>query len=811
MTTAPATAVHPGAGPADDVTGSGRTEVSTVAYVRSPRDLLRVVAFGAATLVLLAVTRVGEGAVLGFEEDLVEVASFLSPAAERLLAGTLGLVVLLSVAGTWIVPVLTRRYRLFGYVALANVVTATCFAGVQRLLERADSEVVANQIGERAGLESDSMVSLVVLAQLAGTFTVLAPFVGARWRRAGGIALPLMVLARIIVSVQLPAEVFVGVALGVTVGSAVLLGLGRPSRRPTDAAIVAALAASALPVIDLQRASVDARGSTPYVATLADGEGLVVKVLGEDERAADLLVRLYRFVRLRDPGDDRPFSNLRRAVEHEALVALAARDVGVRTPRVRGVVDVGSDSMLLAYDRVDGRPLDALADEEVTDDLVVRTWEQVAELRSRRIAHRDLRRANVVVAADGEPWIIGFGSSELAASESLLRADVAQLLASFAVAVGAERAVACAIEVLGPDAVGAALPRLQAMALHGATRRALAAREGLLAELQQEVARRCGVEEIAYEQLERVSGKAVFTVAMLAAVTYFLLPQFADLPEIVDRVQGANWWWLPAMLAASALTYVGAAIAMRGAVADPLPMGSTLLTQVASSFTSTLAPAGVGGMAVNVRFLQKQGVDHAIAVSSVGLNTAAGVLGHVALLVVFAVWAGGDAFASVHLPDLEVFALVGLGLLVVGAIALAVPVTRALVRRRLLPVVQRAAGGIAEVLARPAKLVQLLGGSMLVTFAYLLCAYFGVEAFGGGLGFATVGACYLLGSAVATAAPTPGGLGAMEAALIAALVAAGLDDAVAVPAVFLFRFATFWIPILPGWMAFTFLRRGACI
>jgi len=38
-------------------------------------------------------------------------------------------------------------------------------------------------------------------------------------------------------------------------------------------------------------------------------------------------------VQLRQLGDDRPFSSLRRMVEHEALVALAARDVGVRTPR----------------------------------------------------------------------------------------------------------------------------------------------------------------------------------------------------------------------------------------------------------------------------------------------------------------------------------------------------------------------------------------------------------------------------------------------------------------------------------------------
>ena len=48
---------------------------------------------------------------------------------------------------------------------------------------------------------------------------------------------------------------------------------------------------------------------------------------------------------------------------------------------------------------------------------------------------------------------------------------------------------------------------------------------------------------------------------------------------------------------------------------------------------------------------------------------------------------------------------------------------------------------------------------------------------------------------------------ALEAAVIAGLVSAGMADTAAVPAVFLFRIATFWLPILPGWIAFNHLRR----
>ena len=95
----------------------------------------------------------------------------------------------------------------------------------------------------------------------------------------------------------------------------------------------------------------------------------------------------------------------------------------------------------------------------------------------------------------------------------------------------------------------------------------------------------------------------------------------------------------------------------------------------------------------------------------------------------------------------------------------------------------------------------------MVTFSYIVCLYLSLNAFGNTLGFAAVGAIYLTGSAVAMAAPTPGGLGAIEAALSAGFVAAGVSSTVAVPAVFLYRLVTFWLPIAPGYLTFNWMRR----
>jgi undecaprenyl-diphosphatase len=277
---------------------------------------------------------------------------------------------------------------------------------------------------------------------------------------------------------------------------------------------------------------------------------------------------------------------------------------------------------------------------------------------------------------------------------------------------------------------------------------------------------------------------------------------------MVARVRDADWVWLPWILATSALTYAGATLSIVGAVPARLRLLTTFVAQLASSFASKLAPAGIGGMALNVRFLQRSGVDLPVATSGVGLSYAAGSVVHVVLMVVFAVWAGQSAFGSLRLPRPQAVLWGVLAVLALAAAAFVVPAVRELVIAKVVPLLRRSADGVGSAVRRPGKLALLLGGATVITLGYLVCLYLSTRAFGGGLDLATVGAVYLAGAALAAAAPTPGGLGALEAALIAGLVAAGMDHTVAVPAVFLHRLATFWLPILPGWAAFAWLRRS---
>jgi undecaprenyl-diphosphatase len=129
------------------------------------------------------------------------------------------------------------------------------------------------------------------------------------------------------------------------------------------------------------------------------------------------------------------------------------------------------------------------------------------------------------------------------------------------------------------------------------------------------------------------------------------------------------------------------------------------------------------------------------------------------------------------------------------------PPARKLFAAKVWPSIKKSGSGLAEVAQTPSKAIMLFGGALLMIVSYITALWFSLEAFGGGLGIVAVALVFLGGQALGNLAPTPGGIGATEAAIIAAMTALGLDSTTAVSATFLYRFATFWLPIIPGFFA----------
>ena len=466
------------------MTASADTNVSGVDRLeRSPVDFLRLAV--AVFVVLLAVVfdLLFGNAMAAFVSDLLRGFDVLP---DGLVAAAVFAVRGLAIAvlgGGLAATLLRHRWRLLLSVVAAGLLAAGLFVVVSAVTGH-DTASPITDVGDLPGpVDDPSFPSAPGLAAVTAVVASASPWVGRRWRRAAWTLVVGMAVTRF-VTVPVGFDTLDAVLLGWLAGAGTVVALGAPTRRPTPDAVADGLASVGVPVTTLDKAGVDARGSTPYFGVGSDGRRLFVKALGEDERSADLLFRVFRWAQRRDLGDERPFSSLRRAVEHEALVALAARDIGVRTPHLAAFADVPPSGFVLAYEAVAGKSLDRLEPDELGDDLLAAIWAQICVLRNHRVAHRDLRLANIFLGDDGVIWMIDFGFSELAASELLLANDVAELVASSSLKVGAERAVTVARAAVGPDGMASALDRLKPWALSGATRSGLKADPQLLDDLR---------------------------------------------------------------------------------------------------------------------------------------------------------------------------------------------------------------------------------------------------------------------------------------------------------------------------------------
>ena len=779
-------------------------EPALPAYARTAGDFLRVGAATVTVLGALVLAAIFRSSVSGADSDLQRVAQSVPSALAQALLLASNYVGIVGGIAVVVALVIIRRLRVAVMVGAAAVTGGLAMWGISQLLSL-DVELPA-QLGQ---LRTVSNVQ--VIAAAAAVLTVMAPWLDRPWRRAGVGLIAVTAFTRVFSGADTPYDVAVAIVLGWLVGSLLLLIFGSPNRRPDGAQVATAVRRLGIDVVGLEYIGNAIRGAIAYRARARDGSSRFIKVFSADQPESDRLVQYWRWLRLRDAQHDQPFASLRRSVEHEAFVSLSVAQARVPAPGYCGIAEIEPEGMLLAFHYIESENLEGVGPERLTDSMLRQIWSLVAELQAKRIAHRDLRLAHVLVDG-GKPLLVDFGYSEVAASDLLLRNDIAEMLCSTAVEVGAFRAVTAALDVLGRDAIGAALPRLQPLALRSATRRAMATRGGLLKELQAEVQVATGIEEVQYEELARVSPKTVIGFAVFAVALYALLPRLAEVTDLGQTLATAQWICIIPLLVAQMITYVGAGLSLEGSVPDPVPLWPTMRAQVAAAFVDVLAPAAIGGMALNTRFLQKKGVDPAVAVAGVGLNAIAGFVAHVALLGAFLLWVGssspGSTTSIVKVSDALMITLaVTVGLLVILGMVLVVPAGRRLMRKRVVPLIRDAKQGIADLARRPRKLVALFGGSALITMSFLVALACSVRAFGGEVPFAQLGVAYLLASTVAIVAPTPGGLGAVEAALIAALSKLGMSADTAVSAVFLFRTGTFWLPVAPGWVTFHLMQR----
>ena len=300
---------------------------------------------------------------------------------------------------------------------------------------------------------------------------------------------------------------------------------------------------------------------------------------------------------------------------------------------------------------------------------------------------------------------------------------------------------------------------------------------------------------------KRWSRAGAVTMLAAAATAVGVELSQANLAGVLARVQP---WQAAAAAGWILLSLVAAAYNLTGFSAVRVPLRRSLQAQLAISGLRVFTPSAVSTPVVATRFLIRSGSSASDALATAGAAQAAQLVATVAVVAGLAAASGAS---GPGLPSPATVGAIVLGLAVALAAALLAGRRSERVRRALLEARASAARLARHTRGHPARALGGLLASAALTLTHILAFAACVAAAGGHLPVLTLAAIYLGAATAGSLLPTPGGIGGVEAALIAGLTAAGVSMPVATAATVLSRLVAVWLPAIPGWWAAFRLRQ----
>jgi uncharacterized protein (TIRG00374 family) len=316
----------------------------------------------------------------------------------------------------------------------------------------------------------------------------------------------------------------------------------------------------------------------------------------------------------------------------------------------------------------------------------------------------------------------------------------------------------------------------------------------------------------------------VFVVSVVAFL-YVVLPELGDLKEKSGRVGAGNHWWLAAAFAFTLASFGGYVLLFQGVfvrAGSPLDWrASYQITMAGLAATRLFAAGGAGGIALTAWALRRSGMPRrkvadktlAFLILTYAVYMAALVLGGFGLYL--NVLPGRAPFAVTVLPALFALVVVALGL---GLSRVPPDLQRRLegfAQRggRLARVAQRLAhapaafsAGMREAICHARERDPALLGAIAYWAFNVGVLWASFQAFGSAPPISVIVMGFFVGF-LGNLLPLPGGIGGVDGGMIGALAAFGVPLSLVVPSVLAYRIFTFWLPTIPGAIAYVQLRR----
>jgi len=713
--------------------------------------------------------------------------------------GSVGVIVLLVILG-----LLVPRLVAVRWTAVAAVVTWGVCLLLGHILGPAAGRPVT---GSLAGLDPSYPVT-----QFAVTIAVAAtalPYLSRPLHRLVASLVTLASVAAVVNGSALPVNTISSLAIGWGVAAALHLAAGSPLGLPSAQEITGWITDLEVPVEGITRVPRQVWGVEKLSGHDAAGQTIELSVYGRDASDARVLAKLWRFCFYRDSGPALILDRLQQ-VEHEAYLTFVAGRAGVLVPEVLAAGRFGPSRDAALVTRLpDGPVLAEAGDTVLSDQALDEVLRTVLRLRDARLAHGTLGAETIIVSPAGI-CVRDFRSASASAPDRRLDGDLAAALAALAVRAGAERTAAAAARVLDAGTARAALVHLQRSALDPVTVKALHQHKALLPQLRAAMASAFGIEVPKLAEAKRISWvNLIFGIGTLIGV-WAIIGVLADVSASLDVIKGASWGWVALTFVLAQLPIAAEALALDSAVPGQLPYGRCLALETSNTFTA-LVGGDTAVFALRVRFFQRQGYDATAAVSSGAIATTASWTAKGLLFLIALPFAAGNFQAPSSSGGRQTAIWIVLAVVLAAGVAIAVvtlvPRLRRLASSKVRPHLVNIWANVKTIATEPRKIAYIATGSVLAQILVAAALGAALHAVGQQASLATILVVMTLASIIGGAVPVPGGLGVVEAGLIAGLTAAGIPQDQAVAAVFIQRLFTAYLPPIWGWATLAWMRR----
>ena len=770
---------------------------------RRPRDLVTLLATLAVTALVTALGTFAAQTTAGLDADLTTATRVL-PSFVLFVLNTIGATSIIFVPVLVGISLLTRnRTRQLVDALLAAGLSVLTLVAISILVVQSNSPRLI--LALTGGIQTEGVTPLdPLIAGLISFLVIARVFDRGKLGLIATISVIALSFASLVAGQTTIVTQLVNILLGWAIGLAVRYSFGTPINRASVEKLVEALNSGGL-IVDQIELSLETSEGRIFRAVLKTGAQINVWVFDWELQGSGVLGSWWRGLNVKTSGDFRGMS-IRRRVERTALLTYAISATGVRVPEVELVREIEPDSIFIALENLSGSSFAEINSRkiQITASQIEKFLTDVKTMHDADIAHRSLAAENIYVTQSGDIAITGVHSGTVAATELQQRVDLAEALVTAARSSSVSVTVEIAKKLFTTKELVRNIPAIQSIAMSRKTRQYLKNNKELLKDLRKSLGALAPSADIQPISFQRINWRNILLASVSVIALYVLVPQFSQI-DIADLVQTAQWNWAGIALAGSVFTYFASTSLLLAFITTKINWFKTLQAQLAASFATLVTPPTLGSVAVNIRFLNKSGVPGPAAATAVGVSQVVIFFIHIILLVIFGVIAGTQTDFSFRPPRFTLVIVVIVFAIVI--IMFSIAAFRNWLINKARPLIDQIGPTLAIIVQQPQRLLSSIASSLVLNFSYIISFYAALIAFGSDISIATAAFVYLAGATIGQAAPTPGGIGAVEAALVAGLTASGVPSGTALSGVLLYRVVTFWLPVLPGWYAFVNLQR----